>query len=181
MARDSALSATAMALTNPKTADLPAEWAERSEKPKVGRTGHLTPEQRQEIRLAYFETGCKATRIELAERFGVNRETVAAILKGQEFEALRNQLHDELVADVSAKLKRFVPQAVDAWGVAIDEAAKKGDHKPAKDVLLHTDMIQPLRDSANPGLMITIGGTDVDINIGAQNALVIAPRTPASD
>ena len=45
-----------------------------------GRAGHLTDEQRHAIRMAYLETGGTITRVALAERFNVNRDTVGACL-----------------------------------------------------------------------------------------------------
>ena len=71
-----------------------AKWAERqadAEKPQ-GRAGHLSPEQKQAIRVAYLETGGAVTYSEMGRRCvavigrEVNRETVAACLKGPEYE-----------------------------------------------------------------------------------------------
>jgi len=50
-------------------------------------------------------------------------------------------------------------QAARAWGVAIDAAADKGDHRPAKDLLLHTGAIEPVGDEG--------GATRVAIFVGS--------------
>jgi len=64
------------------------------------------------------------------------------------------------------RLKAAVVPAADAWVSAIDKAADKGDHKPAKDLLMHTGTIEPLdSDGHARGSMvlvaIKIDGRDV--------------------
>ena len=75
-----------------------AKWAEQqadAKKPQ-GRAGHLSPEQKQAIRVAYLETGGAVTYSEMGRRCGtvigrqVNRETVAACLEGPEYDKLRS-------------------------------------------------------------------------------------------
>jgi len=124
--------------------------AERN-KPQ-GRAGHLSAEQKQAIRLAYLETGGTIAYAELGRRCTtlvgreVNRETVAACLKGPEYDALRKHFDTEIKASAIERLKAGILPAADAWVKAIDNAAGKGDHKPAKDLLMHTGTIEPLDD-----------------------------------
>ena len=40
---------------------------------------------------------------------------------------------------------------------AIDTAANKGDHKPAKDLLMHTGVIQPLGEAGAQGAVVLVG------------------------
>ena len=111
-----------------------------------GAAGHLTPERKQEIRHAYFASGCTLTRIQLASRFNVNRDTVAACLKGPEYEALRRQYETEIHSEARDVLKSAIMPAAEGWKKAVTVAGEKGDHKPAKDLLMHTGVIEPLDD-----------------------------------
>jgi len=56
-----------------------------------------------------------------------------------------------------------VVPAADAWVRAINEAADKGDHKPAKDLLMHTGTIERLDEDGRGGgpLMITYVGVSL--------------------
>lgn len=47
--------------------------------------------------------------------------------------------------------------AVKAWQQAIPVAGSKGDHRPAKDLLLHTKAIQPVADAGHAGITVLIG------------------------
>jgi hypothetical protein len=97
------------------------------------------------------------TFIELGKRFNVNRETVSACLKGPEFDKLRAAFESEVRASAVQRLKSAVGPAADAWVRAIDHAADKGDHKPAKDLLMHTGTIEPLDDEGRArGPMVLI-------------------------
>lgn len=61
--------------------------------------------------------------------------------------------------DASPKelLEALEIDAVRAWRDAIPIAGKKGDHRPAKDLLLHTKAITPVADQSHQGLTVTIG------------------------
>src|SRR5215471_3881416 len=120
------------------------------EKPQ-GRTGHLSPEEKNAIRLAYLESGGTLTFIELGRRFNVNRETASACLKGPEFEKLRDAMESEIRATAMQRLQAAVVPAAEAWVRSIDVAADKGDYKGAKDLLLHTRTIEPLDDDGRSG------------------------------
>ena len=54
-------------------------------------------------------------------------------------------------------LEAVESEAVTAWQAAIPIAARKGDHRPAKDLLLHTRAIQPVADTQVAPLQIIIG------------------------
>jgi hypothetical protein len=116
------------------------------EKKPQGRAAHLSFEEKTAIRLAYLEAGGTLTYIELGRRFNVNRETVSACLKGPEFEKMRGGFESEVRATAVQRLKAAVIPAADAWVRAIEGAADQGDHKPAKDLLMHTGTIEPLDD-----------------------------------
>src|SRR5262245_22580857 len=148
-----------------------AIWAERQAdkgKPQ-GKASHLSPEQKQAIRVAYLETGGTVTYAEMGRRCAtfvgraVNRETVAACLKGPEYEALRKHFDTEIKASAIERLKAGILPAADAWVKAIDNAADKGDHKPAKDLLMHTGTIEPLdADGRAQGPLVLVLQTGAD-------------------
>jgi hypothetical protein len=58
-------------------------------------------------------------------------------------------------------------KAAKAWTRAMEAAAEKGDHKPARDLLLHTDVIRPLGDGR-------IGTNQLIVCVGM-------PHAPACD
>ena len=145
-----------------QTADQIVQWAERlvptAAEPPVdggggkpqGKAGHLSAEQKQAIRVAYLETGGSVTYAEMGRRCAViigrevNRETVAGCFKGPEYEALRKHFDTEIKAGAVERLKAGILPAADAWVRAVDVAGDKGDHKPAKELLMHTGVIEPL-------------------------------------
>jgi predicted DNA-binding protein (UPF0251 family) len=52
------------------------------------------------------------------------------------------------------------------WIKASQEAAKKGDHRPAKDALIHAKVIEPVGDSgARTGVTIVIGTPEQPIRV----------------
>jgi hypothetical protein len=49
--------------------------------------------------------------------------------------------------------------AANAWASAVGAAAGKGDHRPAKELLLHTRVIEPMSELARgQGLQVLIFG-----------------------
>ena len=80
---------------------------------------------------------------QLAERLGRTRETMARVLKDEDFQALKHKITKELAEEARIALKSKVRAAVDDWVTASRIAAKKGDHTPAKDILMHTGVIRP--------------------------------------
>ncbi len=130
-----------------------ARWAERQDEKKPnGAAAHLSPEQKQLIRTAYLATGGSITYTEMGARCAampeigrpVNRETIAVCMKGPEYEALRKHFDTEIKAGAIEQLKSFIIPATKSWGRAIEVGGEKGDHKPAKDLLMHTGTIEPL-------------------------------------
>lgn len=67
--------------------------------------------------------------------------------------------HEDVAADVARKYlntKRI--RAVEAWEMSLEPAAKKGDHRPAKDLLLHTEVIEEKDgSSAQVAVQVVIG------------------------
>lgn len=130
-----------------------AKWAERQhDKKPNGAAAHLSPEQKHQIRTAYLATGGNVTYTEMGARCAtiigrtVNRDTISACLKGPEYDALRKHFDTEIKASAIERLKAGIVPAADAWVRSVEVAADKGDHKPAKDLLMHTGVIEPLDD-----------------------------------
>jgi len=80
----------------------------------------------------------------LADLLDIPDRTVRRALK------LRDHTPKEL-------LEALETEAVRAWRDAIPIAGKKGDHRPAKDLLLHTKAIQPVADAGHAGITVLIG------------------------
>ena len=107
-----------------------------------GRGSQLPHAERLEIQTAYLsEPG--ATQKGLAQRFGRNRETIANALKGRDYEQLKAVVQKALAEQARDVLKRNTVRAAEKWSrEAIDAAAKKGDHKPMRDLLEATGVIE---------------------------------------
>lgn len=58
-------------------------------------------------------------------------------------------------------LQAIESEAVNAWKDAIPIAARKGDHRPAKDLLLHTRAIEPVDSAARTALTLVIAGVSM--------------------
>jgi hypothetical protein len=149
-----------------------AAWAERqtgeapvSKRPQ-GRPGHLSDNERQAIRLAYLEAGGRVTHKELAAQFSVHRDTIAACLQGPAYEALGRQFEQARNDLAVQRLKAQVVPAATAWCDAVAVAAEKGDYQPARDLLLHTKVIEPVQKHDGEGITIHIGAGSGDVKIG---------------
>ena len=81
-------------------------------------------------------------RSELALKFGRSRRAVARTLGGEDFKQLEGQLTEGMATTARQRLERGVVKAADAWGTAIGKAAARGNHKPAKDLLQATGVVQ---------------------------------------
>jgi len=58
-------------------------------------------------------------------------------------------------------LQSFEHNAVSAWAEAIPVASAKGDHRPAKDLLLHTRAIDPVQLQGQTQIAIIFAGAEV--------------------
>jgi hypothetical protein len=122
---------------------------------KPGRGSQVAPNERREIQRLYLVEGLAKAAI--AIKTCRTRETIADVLKGEDFERLRQEVEADLVESVRRKLKNNVGRAADGWIKAIDKAAAKGDHKPAKDLLLHTDVIRPAGEASTHNVTVIVG------------------------
>lgn len=58
-------------------------------------------------------------------------------------------------------LQAFEHNAVRAWVSAVPIAASKGDHRPAKDLLLHTRAIEPVQLQGQTQIAILFSGAAI--------------------
>lgn len=121
-----------------------------------GRGSQLAPAERAQIQeLALIEGLNKS---EIARRVCRDRETVANVLQADDSQALAAQLQSEQREAALEVLRRAVVPMARAWQRAAEHAAEKGDHRPARDLLLHTDVIEPIPDAQHTtGVQIIIG------------------------
>jgi len=120
-----------------------------------GRGSQLTPDERREIQRLRLVDGESIS--EIARRVGRNRETVANIVRSDDTIELAQQLESESREAATRVLRGTSEQAARAWRKAIDMAADKGDHRPARDILLHNGVIQSLNGPANIGIQVIVG------------------------
>ena len=134
---------------------------------KPGRGSQVMPDERRAIQQAHLAEGFNQR--ELADRFGRTRETIAGVLKGDDFERLCREVQADLVESVQRTLRANGVQAANQWVKAVDKAAEKGDHKPAKDLLLHTGLLRPMGEG-NTGNQVI-----VQIGLGPGSPGMVAP------
>ena len=115
----------------------------------------MTPAERLEIQRLHLAEGLNQRQ--LAARTGRTRETIANQFKGEDFERLRDQVETNLVETVTRYLKNNADKAAKAWVRALDRAAQKGDHKPAKDLLMHAGVIDPPGDPSRQQFVVVVG------------------------
>jgi hypothetical protein len=58
-------------------------------------------------------------------------------------------------------LQSFEHEAVNAWVEAVPIASAKGDHRPAKDLLLHTRAIDPVQLQGQTQIAIIFSGAEI--------------------
>lgn len=140
------------AVTPPQGRD---EAPERTPRHPAGRGSQVRPDERRAIQLARLAEGL--THQQLAQRFGRTRETIASMLRGEDYERLKGEVEATMLEEARATLKAFVRPSAKAWTRAVQKAADKGDHRPAKDLLMHTGVIEPLRDEGAHGPLVLVG------------------------
>src|SRR4051812_37305145 len=128
---------------------------------RLGGAGmRIAPAERREIALAYLSDPDLGTISACAKHFSRTREAIAGCLKGDDFETLRRQVDHEAGEGAKDILKRARVKAATAWvDKAIDAAAEKGDHKPARDLLVATKVIAPAPSTGNVFIAVNPLGT----------------------
>lgn len=109
---------------------------------------YLSPQDVTEAQaLEFFELIESSMSVtEASEKLGFSRRTGYRLV--QKYEAK---------LDLASKLlSTKALAAVEDWATASKKAADKGDHRAAKDLLLHTKAIEPVEDSSRQGMNIAI-------------------------
>lgn len=130
-----------------------------------GRGSQLTPAERAEIQHLWLVEGL--SRSEIARRVRRDRETVRNVLVAEDSRHLAEQLATDARDEVVLTLRRNASRAAQDWVEASAVAKSRGDHRPARDLLLHARAIDPIageRDAA-PRVAVIIGmpGHPVDL------------------
>lgn len=87
---------------------------------------------------------------EIAARFSWPPSKVFSLAKN-----LRSDIDDYRLATRKLLAQRGL-DAIEQWDVAMHEAAKQGKHLPAKDLLLHAGLIDPVQESATSSVNVAI-------------------------
>ncbi len=99
-----------------------------------------------------------------AEKVGLNRRTAYRVLAR----------YDADLSAVDKLLKVKALSVAEDWIRASEKAADKGDHRPAKDLLLHARAIEPVHDgSQGTNIAIIIGTPDAPIRVAAPQQVVV--------
>ena len=122
---------------------------------KPGRGSQVTLAERRQIQRLHLAEGL--SRKQIAARVGRTRETIAAQLRDDDFQALKRELNAEMAEEARTTLKSHVRSAATYWVKAAAVAAKRGDHRPARDLLLHAGVITRLGDTVGPQMQVVIG------------------------
>ena len=122
---------------------------------KPGRGSQVTPAERRQIQRLHLAEGL--SRKQIAARVGRTRETIAAQLRDDDFQALKRELTAEMAEEARTTLKSHVRSAATYWVKAAAVAAKRGDHRPARDLLLHAGVITRLDEPSGHGVTVLVG------------------------
>lgn len=119
-----------------------------------GRGSQLTPTERAEIQSLYLLEDLSQS--EIARRVGRDRETVRNVMRAEDTRALADQLAADARDTVIQTLRRAAPRMAQHWMDAAAVAKDRGDHRPARDLLLHVGAIEPVVGAGGTGSRVTI-------------------------
>lgn len=97
--------------------------------------------------------------VEIGKILGISHQRVCDIVAE----------HGDKRASVKRILESNVEKAAQAWGRAIPIAAKKGDHRPARELLIATGDVTPL-DSTGSGVTVVVNMPGAEPQMGAKVA-----------
>jgi hypothetical protein len=145
----------------------------RAPRHPAGRGSEMTAAEIEQVRLDFL---CHSlNRVQLSEKYGRTRNTIARCLDGKEFEELRRQVDGEVREVVRRRMVAKADGAVDHWERSMGVAADRGDHKPSKDWLMHAGVVDPVDSTeSGPKVIVQIGvsAAEVKVGIGAPNGSV---------
>lgn len=107
-----------------------------------GRGSQLTPAERAEIQQLSLVEGL--SRSEIARRTRRDRETVRNVLAAEDTKQFADRLASDARDEVVQLLRRTATRAAADWIEASAVAKTRGDHRPARDLLLHARVIEPV-------------------------------------
>lgn len=114
----------------------------------------ISQEQRIEIWEAYLELGSYS---KVAKALNRDRETIARHVKCPEFEQFQSRALEEAGKAALGLLKQYTPSAAEDWKRASSVAADKGDHRPAKELLIVTGAVPTDQVAPQTSFVITTG------------------------
>lgn len=137
-----------------------------------GRGSAMAEDEIQSVRMDFICNGL--SRLQLAEKYGRNRATIARCLDGREFEELRREVDREVRQVVRRRMVAKADDAVGNWERSMSNAAERGDHKPAKDWLMHSGVIDPIEATENgPRVVVQIGVSADEVKVGVASQAVV--------
>lgn len=119
-----------------------------------GRGSQLTPSERAEIQHLALVDGLSQS--EIARRVCRDRETVRNVVIAADTRQLAIDLATEARGEVLLTLRRNAPRAAMDWLEASAVAKTRGDHRPARDLLLHAGAIEPVQGERDRGTRVTV-------------------------
>ena len=127
-------------------------------KPEKGISGYharVGPAERLAIQRAYL-LHPDASVMFLADKFNRRKETIRRCLSGPDYDQLVAEVHAHIQEDVHNVLRQEAVNAARKWAkTAVNVAADKGDHKPAKDLLIAGKYVDT--DNAVPSIVVQVG------------------------
>lgn len=130
----------------------------------------MSPDVIFAIRYTYL-TDPTATMATIGQTFQLSTAIVAQLLTGPEYEAIRDQIHKTTTQAVRDRLHAASELAADKWIQSFGPAAAKGDHRPMKDLLIASKVVDVDKGTTSP----------VVIQIGIQaGSVAIVPVPPSS-
>lgn len=142
----------------------------------AGQASHLTELERREIQRLKLIDGHSMS--EIARITSRNRETVARVLAATDTQELAAQLETEAREGALRVLRAHTEHAARAWRKAIDVAADRGFHKPAMDLLLHTNVIAPVHgNQVAVGVQVIVGSPEHPAGPDPFDAVTITSRS----
>lgn len=137
---------------------------------KAAATPTLTDGQVWLLRYTYI-TDPNATLPYLATLYAISAYRVAQYLSGPAYELVKAEVQRDSVAKAKDMLLSLTEEATSAWRTAMPVAAKKGDHRPARDLLMANRVVE--RHDTTPAVSIVIG-------VQAGSVAVTLPPAPST-
>lgn len=130
----------------------------------------LSDETKFAIRYTYL-VDPDATIGKLSDQFSIPTYTVSQLLTGPEYDSVRTVIHTAQTQTARDRLHAMTERATEAWLASLVPASKRGDHRPAKDLLLATKVIDP--DQHAPHVTIQLG-----VQIGSSHGVGVEVVIP---